>query len=147
MRKQYLHAVIIVAGILCVSWLCWYLFAPQQEQHYTIDQLRLMLKQGNTPQERARGAAGLGERKHTPSIPLLLAAMEDEDPLLRGQAAVAVEKILGADYFFEPLDPPERRQQALQKYKALWEAWKEKTGYNQELVYPNQPADHSGDSS
>jgi hypothetical protein len=65
-------------------------------------------------------------------MPLLLTAMEDESILVRARASVAVKKILGTDFFFHADDPPQKRQEALDKYKLLWEAWKAKTGYNGE---------------
>ena len=129
MKKQHLKHCTIALGVLAFGFLFWYLFFPAGQRQYTVDQLRTMLTAGATEQERALGAAGLGERGDKASMPLLLAAMEDDSLLVRARAGVAVKKILGTDFFFHPDDPPEKRAEALEKYKLLWAAWKEKTGY------------------
>jgi len=56
-------------------------------------------------------------------MPLLLAAMEDPDPLIRGRAGVAVQKIMKADYYFRAEDPPRRRAQVLAEIKRVWEGY------------------------
>jgi len=133
MTRQYVQHGLIAAGILSFGFLL------------TIAELRQMLTHGETPQERARGAAGLGHRRDTPSTLLLLDAMEDQSPLVRAQAAVAVKKILGADFYFDPNAPPAQRDEVIAKYRSLWEAWREKTGYGGELIVPeNDPLPQGG---
>lgn len=129
MKRQYLQHGVIAAGVLSLGFLFWYLFFPAENRQLSVDELRDMLINGTSPDQRALGAAGLGERGDKDSMPLLFTAMEDESALVRARAAVAVKKLLGTDFFFNAEDPPEDRQVALQKYKSLWEAWKEKTGY------------------
>ena len=72
---------------------------------------------------RADAAARLGAMRDEQSMPLLLEAMEDPDPLVRGRSGVAVQKIMKADYYFRANDPPERRRQALAKIRIAWEGY------------------------
>ena len=133
MKKSHLQHAIIAVGVCSFGFLFWYLFLPPSgDQPLTVDQLRELLVSGETPQQRALGAAGLGERGDKASMSLLLSAMEDESPLVRARAGVSVRKILGTDFFFNPEAPPQQRAEVVAKYHALWEAWKEKTGYNPE---------------
>ena len=122
----------IALGVLALGFLFWYFFFPSGDRPLSIEELRVLLAEGKTPAERAQGAAGLGERGDKASIPLLFLAMEDGSALVRARAGVAVKKILGTDFFYDPEAPPEKRREALEKYQALWEAWKEKTGYQDE---------------
>ena len=132
MKNPYVQHSLIGAGILAFGFLFWYFYFPAGDTSLTVPELRTLLAEGTTPEERAQGAAGLGERGDKDSIPLLFAAMEDDSVLVRARAGIAVKKILGSDFFFNPEDPPEKRGESLEKYKALWEAWKEKTGYRGE---------------
>lgn len=78
-----------------------------------------------TSQTRAAAAARLGQIGDEQSIPALLRAMEDPDPVVRGRAGAAVRKIMKADYRFRAADPPERRTEVLANIKRDWEAYLE----------------------
>ncbi len=145
MKKRHVHHAIIIAGILCSGFAFWYLLAPGGQRPLTVAELRALLIDGPTPQDRAKGAAGLGERGDVPSVPLLLLAMEDDSLILRARAGVAVKKILGADFFFVADDPQEKRDAALARYHALWEAWKTKTNYDGELLSVESMKSEGGD--
>jgi hypothetical protein len=56
-------------------------------------------------------------------MPELLDAMESDSPEVRGHASVAVRKILGADYDFDPQATPDARHAVVTRYRSLWEAW------------------------
>ena len=72
---------------------------------------------------RGRAAAKLGAMRDEDSMPCLLTAMEDEDPVIRGRAGAAVQKIMKADYYFRAEDPPKRRAEVLAEIKRVWEGY------------------------
>ncbi len=72
---------------------------------------------------RADAASRLGAMRDEQSMPLLIEAMEDPDPLVRGRSGVAVQKIMKADYYFRANDPPEKRREALAKIRTAWEGY------------------------
>jgi hypothetical protein len=122
MKRNVYHAIIAL-GILSVGLSFWFTMAPAGRDEMTVDELRRLLREGASPEERALGAAGLGERRDVASMPQLLDAMAADSPVLRGQASVAVRKILGADYYFDPEASPSARQEVVGRYRSLWEAW------------------------
>lgn len=141
MKKNHIYHAIIAVGVLSAGFLFWYLVAPRGgDEQFTVDELRRMLREGETDEIRALGAGGLGEHRDAQSVPLLLDAMEDESQMVRGQAGVAVTKILGADFYFDPADPPEERKEIVDKYRRLWEVWKKKNDYTSGAVSPESPS-------
>jgi hypothetical protein len=56
-------------------------------------------------------------------MPLLIRAMEDPDPMIRGQAAAAVRKMMRADYYFRATDPPEQHSEVIARIKRDWEGY------------------------
>lgn len=129
MKKSWIQYLVIGTGVLALLFLAWYSL-PSTERELSLEELRTMLREGKTPQERAAGAAGLGDRRDAESTPMLLDAMQDQSALVRGRAGVAVKKILGADFFFRAEDPPEKRHEVIQRYRDLWMAWQIKHGKN-----------------
>lgn len=69
------------------------------------------LQQDASPRVRAEAAAALGVVGQIESMPELLTAMEDPDPLVRARAGAAVRRIMGANFYFRAeADPAERRR-------------------------------------
>jgi hypothetical protein len=130
--KRFIHHAIIALGLLSIGFLFWFTIAPARNDKLTVEELRRMFNEGESPEQRGLGAAGLGERRDVASMPALLDAMEDESPVLRGHASIAVRKILGADYFFDPEAPPAARQEVVARYRSLWDAWQLKHRGSQE---------------
>jgi len=79
---------------------------------------------------RATALQGLGEADDWESVPQLLAALEDDDPLVRGQAGAALKKIFRVDVGFRAHDPPEQRSQAIQEMRRRYAYIRQ--GYNGE---------------
>ncbi len=120
-RVSYL---IIAAGILSAVWLGWtYLLPERAPKPESAEDLRDVLEKGDSTQDRTVAAAKLGEMRDEESMPVLLRAMEDPDPLIRGRAAAAVRKIMGADYYFRASDPPQRRNEVIATIKRDWEGY------------------------
>jgi HEAT repeat protein len=120
-RVSYL---IIAVGVLSVVWLGWaYLLRERAPKPESAEDLRDLLEKGDSIQARTGAAAKLGEMRDEESMPVLLRAMEDPDPVLRGRAAAAVRKIMGADYYFRAGDPPERRKEVIATIQRDWEAY------------------------
>ena len=120
-RVSYL---IIAAGILSAVWLGWtYLLPERAPKPESAEDLRDVLEKGDSTQARTVAAAKLGEMRDEESMPVLLRAMEDPDPVIRGRAAAAVRKIMGADYYFRAGDPPKRRKEVIATIKRDWEGY------------------------
>lgn len=117
-------SLIITAGVLSAVWLGWtYLLPEPAPKPESAEDLRDVLEKGNSMRARTVAAAKLGEMRDEESMPALLRAMEDPDPVLRGRAAAAVRKIMGADYYFRAGDPPERRKEVIATIKRDWEGY------------------------
>lgn len=120
-RVSYL---VIGAGVLSAAWLGWkYLLPERAPKPESAEDLRGVLENGDSVQAQAVAAAKLGEIRDEESMPVLLRAMEDPDPVLRGRAAAAVRKIMRADYYFRANDPPERRKEVIATIKRDWKAY------------------------
>lgn len=138
------RAVILIGlGCLAVSWLVYsYWPVPDESGELSsqpvVEELREILgggpsklsdaSSGATPRPpdrvaRAQAASKLGALRDEDSMPLLLKAMEDPDPLIRGRAGVAVQKIMKADYYFRAEDPPHRRAEVLAEISRVWEGY------------------------
>lgn len=124
--REHCYGLVIAGGVLSVVFLFWKYALPHAPRVKPLEELREELRTAQTPFERADAAAQLGERRDTQSMPALLQAMEDPDPQVRARAGVAVQKILHADFYFRADDPPEKREQALQRIRQHWEAWQAK---------------------
>ena len=116
-----------VGGVVSACVLVWLYVWPHQPSKKSPAEWRQQLRSGRTPELRAAAAAALGAIRDVQSMPDLLTAMEDPNEKLRARAGVAVQKILRADFYFRAGDPPQKRQQTLQRIKAHWEAWQQKS--------------------
>jgi HEAT repeat protein len=85
-----------------------------------IKSVRDVFRQSKSPEVRAAAVQGLGRRRDVNSLSALIDAMEDESPLVRGRAGAAVRRIVGLNYEFHALDPPEKRQKAVAFYRKFW---------------------------
>jgi len=80
----------------------------------TIVCLKEMLTKGRSPEVRATAVVGLARTGDRSTLPLLVEAIEDDDPLVAGRAVAAVQHLLGVRYGTEerPFDREERRRVA-----------------------------------
>lgn len=78
-----------------------------------------MLADAAQPREvRATAARSLGRLQSWEAMPQLVAALDDPDPHVRGQAGAAIRKILGRDYFFRA--NAKNRREIAAKIRAIW---------------------------
>ncbi len=122
--RRRVYYLIIAAGIFSAVWLvCVYVLPARSQKQESAEYLREVLAQGDSSQSRAVAASKLGEMRDEDSMPALFRAMDDPDPLIRGRAAAAVRKIMGANYFFRATDSPERRKEVIDRIKKDWEGY------------------------
>jgi HEAT repeat protein len=76
--------------------------------------LRDTLANGRTSEVRAAAIVGLARTADRSVLPMLVAAIEDDDPLVSGRAVAAVQQLLGVRYELkeQPLDREDRRRLA-----------------------------------
>jgi len=76
--------------------------------------LQDMLANGPTSAVRAAAIVGLARTADRSVLPLLVEAIEDDDPLVSGRAVAAVQHLLGVRYELDeqPLDREDRRRLA-----------------------------------
>ena len=79
-----------------------------------IASLQDTLANGRTPEVRAAAIVGLARTADRAVLPLLVEAIEDDDPLVSGRAVAAVQHLLGVRYEVaeQPLDRGDRRRLA-----------------------------------
>ena len=85
------------------------------------DELRQALRQGDSVGVRAAAIQGLGVAYDYESVDDLFRALEDESPLIRGRAGVALQKMIGADVGYKANDPPAERAKKVAYLRHLWE--------------------------
>lgn len=80
----------------------------------TIACLKEVLSRGDRPEVRAAAVVGLARTEDRSLLPLLVAVIEDEDPLVAGRALAAVQHLLGVRYATDErtFDREERRRLA-----------------------------------
>ena len=83
-------------------------------------QLRQIYQQSESPNVRAAALSGLAKQEDYVDMETLLAALEDESPRVRGRAGAALQRMLGLDFYFRAMDPPEKRQAAINRIRAAW---------------------------
>ncbi len=83
--------------------------------------LRQVFHQSEAPPVRAACISGMAGNWDYHSMDDLLAALEDESPLVRGRAGAAVQQMLGIHFYFRAQDPPDKRAVAVKKMRAAWE--------------------------
>ena len=105
--------------------------SPQQQEQAAVElakasgpaacqQLHRVLRQSNVPAVRAACIHGLGTARNYEAMDLLLDALEDESPLVRGRAGVAVTRMIGRDYHFRPQASDEERAEAVNRIRKYW---------------------------
>ena len=79
-----------------------------------IASLQDTLANGRTSEVRAAAIVGLARTADRSVLPLLVEAIEDDDPLVSGRAVAAVQHLLGVRYELDeqPLDREDRRRLA-----------------------------------
>lgn len=80
----------------------------------TLACLKEVLAKGELPEARAAAVVGLARTGDRSVLPLLVAAIEDDDPLVAGRAVAGAQHLLGVRYGVDerPLDRDERRRLA-----------------------------------
>jgi hypothetical protein len=89
------------------------------------DHLRQVLTESQSAAVRAACIRGLAAQWDYDTMPMLLDALEDPSPLVRGRAGVAVQRLLGADFGFRCDDPPEKRGMVVKRLRQEWERVKD----------------------
>jgi len=87
-----------------------------------LEQIRRVLGESRAPQVRAVCIRALGAVRDFEAMDLLLCALEDESPLVRGRAGVAVTRMIGRDYHFRPHESAEQRAGAVKNIRRYWKA-------------------------
>ena len=91
-----------------------------QRDDVPVESVRSVFRQSESAEVRAAAVQGLGRVRDVDTLPELIDAMEDESPLVRGRAGAAVRRIVGLNYEFRALDPPEERAKAVAFYRKFW---------------------------
>ena len=88
--------------------------SPSADRQELIAGLRDALANGRTAEVRAAAIVGLARTEDRAQLPLLVAAIEDDDMLVAGRAVAAVQQLLGVRYEMtgRPFDKEERRRLA-----------------------------------
>jgi len=129
MNVRRLQCPAIVVGAASAVFLVWAYAMPDADNEVAErppPELRIELQESNSPVKRAQAAARLGAIRDLESMPVLLDALEDPSPVVRGRAGASIVAILHADFYFRANDPPEKRRKAIKKIRDHWQAWKEK---------------------
>ncbi len=82
--------------------------------------LRQVLQKSDLPSVRATAIQGLASEGDYDSLDVIIAALNDPDPLVRGRACAAVEDMLGMRFDMRHDDPIEKRKI---KIKLVIDAW------------------------
>ncbi len=72
-----------------------------------------VLRESNDPIVRSEALRGITAARDWDAMELVLMAMEDEDPIVRGRAGAAAQKLLGVDFGYRANDPPAKRERIL----------------------------------
>jgi len=89
------------------------------------EHLRRVLQKSKLPQVRAAAIQGLGAQHDYESVEALLDALEDESPLVRGRAGIAMKTLLGVDFRFRAAASPEERAVKVQLIRKAWDEMRE----------------------
>ena len=81
--------------------------------------IRRLVKEGKSAE--VRSAAILGLSHDWDSIPTLIEGMRDESALVRGRAAAACGKLLGARYQFDPKAEEKAREEVIRQMQASFD--------------------------
>ncbi len=84
----------------------------------------MVITSAELPATRAAAAEQLGQLADWQSLPDLLTAMQDANPIVRARAGVAAQKIAGADYGFDADGPAQQRNRIIETLRRYYEARK-----------------------
>ena len=85
-----------------------------------VEQMRRVYKQSDVDEVRAACVKGLGVLRDYDSMDVFFQSLEDDSPLVRGRAGVAMVRMLGRDYQFRANGSPAERAQAIAGMKKAW---------------------------
>jgi len=106
----------------------------------TLEPLRQIVQESAPAEIRALAADALGRAMDPDSMPMLLDAMDDPNPLVRRSAGAAVEKLVGLGRAFDPEAPLQQRQQVIAHYRQFWIMARQDAWYSV-LKYPGKKDD------
>jgi hypothetical protein len=89
-----------------------------------LEHLRRVATESKDANVRAVCIREIGDRCDYESMDLLLAALDDESPLVRARAAKAVAPIIGREYPYRFNAPKAERQPTIDAIRACWEQMK-----------------------
>jgi HEAT repeat protein len=95
--------------------------------------MRRVLDQSDKPEVRSAMIQGLIQQWDLESMPVFLAAMNDESPLVRMRAAGAVRRVFLDVAIYREDDPPEARKAAIEVYRSRWESLRASPAYDKIL--------------
>lgn len=78
--------------------------------------------QSSNPFERAMAAVHRAEQNDLTAVHQLVTLLEDRDPAVRLYSINALERLCGTRYGYVYYDPPERRAEAVARWRAALEA-------------------------
>ena len=96
------------------------------------EHLRRVLAESQSAAVRLACIRGLASEWDYQSMPVLLDALDDESDLIRGDAAMAVERMMSVDlqgFGYQYNDPPAKREAASKRLRAHWEEWRKSENY------------------
>jgi len=85
-----------------------------------LEQLRHVYQQSDVPEVRAACIKGLGVLRDYDSMDVFFESLQDESPLVRGRAGVAMVRMLGRDYQFHANGSAADRARAIAGMKKAW---------------------------
>lgn len=85
-----------------------------------VSQIRQVFQESASVRVRAAATVGLGLARDWESIPQLIEAMEGESELLRGRAALAVDRIVAQRFGFRADAPLEERRKVIKLIELKW---------------------------
>lgn len=90
------------------------------------EHLRRVLSESRCAEVRGACIRGLAVQWDYDSMPAFLDALDDESELVRSRAGAAVERMMSsADYGYRSDDPPEKRADAVKRFREHWEEFRD----------------------
>ncbi len=89
----------------------------------SIDELRGIVSDATRPpEERVQAIVHLANGNDWDSVEVLIAALSDESPLIRGRSAAGIRHVLGTDFYFRAYDDPTQRATAIEGIRRYWQS-------------------------
>ncbi len=88
------------------------------------EHLQRVLAKGNSPAVRATAIQGLAKQWDYDSMDPIIDALNDDDPLVRGRAGRAVERMLGMQFGLRHDAPVEEREAKIKLVRTAWQEMK-----------------------